>query len=93
MWKVYEKKTLFKTLKKLPNEIVKHYELWKRIVELEGPQGLLQVKSFHDERLQGSWLGYRSSRLNKQWRVIYQADRQCCLVYVVDINPHNYRRR
>ncbi|MCP4473115.1 MAG: type II toxin-antitoxin system mRNA interferase toxin, RelE/StbE family [Gammaproteobacteria bacterium] len=93
MWEIYEKKSLLKTLKKVPKTILKHYELWKRIVELEGPSGLKQIKGFHDERLKGEWVGYRSSRISQQWRVIYQVDQGCCSVYVVEVNPHNYKRR
>lgn len=93
MWDVYEKRSLGKRIQKLPIEVLKHYELWKRIVELEGPAGLRLVKGFHDEALRGQWLGYRSSRLTKQWRVIYKSVKQRFEVYVVDINPHEYNRR
>ena len=44
MWQIFEKKTLIKTIKRLPKEVLKHYELWKRVVELEGPRGLKQIK-------------------------------------------------
>lgn len=70
MWTIFEKKGLSKTIKTTPIQIRKHYELWKRIVEIEGPQGLRLIKGFHDEALQGKWKGYRSSRLSLQWRVI-----------------------
>ena len=53
MWLIYEKKSVVKTLKKVPKEVLKHYEIWKRIVELEGLQGLKLVKGFHDEALKG----------------------------------------
>jgi len=90
MWIIYEKKSLGKTIKKIPLQVRKHYELWKRIVELEGPQGLRQVKGFHDESLSGQWKGYRSSRLNLQWRIIYRTEKHLCEVYVIEINPHQY---
>lgn len=93
MWAVYEKKSLVKTITKLPIDVLKHYELWKRIVEHEGQQGLYLIKGFHDEKLKGSWQGYRSSRLTKQWRVIYRVEKQVCEVYVIDINPHDYKKR
>ena len=32
------------------------------------------VKGFSDEALKGAWSGFRSSRLNKQWRLIYQIE-------------------
>lgn len=93
MWIIQEKKSLLKTLQKTPVDIVKHYELWKRIVELEGIQGLKLIKGFHDEALKGSWEGYRSSRLTKQWRVIYKVEKKLLEIYVIDVNSHDYRKR
>lgn len=77
-------------MRKTPVEIRKNYLAWKRIVELEGPLGLRLIKGFHDESLKGEWLGFRSSRLNRQWRVVYKIDRDELIVYVVEINPHTY---
>lgn len=92
MWVIYEKKSLINIIiKKLPIQVKKHYELWKKIVELEGPQGLKLIKGFHDESLQGQWDGYRSSRLSLKWRVIYKMEQEECEVYVIDINPHDYK--
>ncbi len=90
MWIIYEKKSISKTIKKAPVQIKKHYELWKRIVELEGPAGLKLIKGFHDETLKGKWSGFRSSRLSLQWRVIYKIEKGNLEVYVIDINPHKY---
>lgn len=91
MWKIYEKRFLDRKIKTIPIQIRKHYELWKRIVELEGPQGLRLIKGFRDEALQGEWFGYRSSRLSLQWRVIYKVEKEYLEVYVIDINPHKYK--
>lgn len=91
MWTIYEKNSLVKTIKKIPISILKHYELWKRIEELNGPRGLRMVKGFHDEALQGKWKGFRSSRLSLQWRVIYKIENKQFEVYVLDINPHDYK--
>lgn len=90
MWEIFEKKTLVKNIKKAPLLIKKHYELWKRIVELEGPQGLREVKGYYDESLKGKWKGFRSSRLNKQWRVIYKVEAKHLKVFVIEVNPHDY---
>ncbi len=49
MWLIYEKKSVLKVLNRLPPDVVLKYEAWKRIVELEGPLGLRQIKGFHDE--------------------------------------------
>lgn len=91
MWCLYEKKTLIKSLRKMPLYVLKHYELWKQIVILEGPQGLRLVKGFHDEALKGEWEGYRSSRFTKAWRVIYKVEQAVLEVYVIDVNHHDYR--
>lgn len=91
MWEIYEKKSLIKTIKTIPLQIRKHYELWKRIVELEGPIGLKLIKGFHDEALQGKWKGYRSSRLSLKWRVIYRVEQKQLEVYVIDVNPRDYK--
>ena len=92
MWDVYEKKSLLKKIRKIPKPVLQRYEIWKRIVELEGPKGLREVKGLHDEALKGDLRGFRSSRLNKQWRIIYTVKNDACEVYVIDINPHNYKR-
>lgn len=90
MWVIYEKKTLLKSLKTIPIRIRKEYEILKRIIELQGVQGLREVKGYHDEALKGEWRGFRSSRLSLQWRVIYKAEKEVLEVYVVDINAHQY---
>lgn len=90
MWTVYEKKSISKVVLKAPKEVIKNYEVWKRIVELEGPMGLKLIKGFNDEALKGKWKGYRSSRLNKQWRVIYKTVADHLEVYVFEVNPHKY---
>jgi addiction module RelE/StbE family toxin len=45
-----------------------------------------------DEALKGEWKGYRSSRLNIQYRVIYKIEDDKVLVKVVQITPHDYRK-
>jgi toxin HigB-1 len=90
MWIVYEKKTVQKELKKAPQEILLRYEAWKRIVELSGPKGLRLIKGFYDEGLKGKWQGFRSSRLNHQWRLIYKLEKELFEVYVIELTPHKY---
>ena len=93
MWSVYEHRRLDKQLAKAPLEIQKRYEKWKDIVELSGPAGLKLVQGFRDEALRGEWKGFRSSRLNQQYRVIYQIEGDQLNVYVVEDTPHDYRRK
>lgn len=90
MWTIFEKKSLLKSLRAIPKHIKKEYEIWKRIVELQGVQGLREIKGYHDEALKGEWRGFRSSRLSLQWRVIYTVDKDGLEVYVIDLNAHKY---
>ena len=93
MWEVYEHRRIDKQLSKLPIDILKRYEKWKDIVELSGPAGLRLIREFRDEALRGDWKGHISSRLNQQYRVIYRTKRDQLLVEVVEVNPHDYRRK
>ncbi len=93
MWKIYEHKTATKQLNSLPNDILKRYEKWKDIVVISGPAGLKMIKGFNDEPLYGKWKGYRSSRLNIQYRVIYKVENEEFFVKVVNITAHDYRRK
>ena len=94
MWRIEEHRDVDKELssRRVPLEILKRYEKWKDIAALSGPQGLRAIKGFRDEALSGEWKGFRSSRLNEQWRVIYQVIAELLLVRVVRVTPHDYRR-
>lgn len=94
MWRIEEHRGVDKELSahRVPLEILKRYEKWKDIAMLSGPQGLRAITGFHDEALSGEWKGFRSSRLNEQWRVIYQIVADVLLVRVVRVTPHDYRR-
>ncbi len=95
MWQIVEHRQVDKELSsgRVPLEILKRYEKWKDIAMLSGPQGLRAIKGFHDEALSGDWKGCRSSRLNEQWRVIYQIQATVLLIQVIRVTPHDYRRR
>jgi len=93
MWEVYEHRRIDKQLQKLPVDILKKYEKWKDIVEISGPSGLRLIRGFRDEALRGEWKGHRSSRLSQQYRIIYKVDGDRLLVEVVEVNPHDYRRK
>lgn len=93
MWTIQEHRNVDKELSgRVPMEILKRYEKWKDIASLSGPPGLRAIRGFHDEALAGKWKGYRSSRLNEQWRVIYRIVSDALLVQVVRVTPHDYRR-
>lgn len=93
MWHVLEHKRLSRNLGSLPVEVLKRYEKWKDIVRISGPAGLKAIRGFHDEALRGQWKGYRSSRLGQKYRVLYRIEAQKVLVKVVDLTPHDYRKR
>ena len=82
-----------KQLESLPIDVLKRYEKWKDIILISGPDGLKQIRGFRDEALRGEWKGHRSSRLNIQYRVIYKIEKDFVLVQVVNVTPHDYRRK
>jgi addiction module RelE/StbE family toxin len=92
MWAIYEHRRVARQIKSIPIDILKRYEKWKDIVNVSGPDGLRLIKGFHDESLRGEWKGFRSSRLGRQFRVIYKVQRNQVLVQVVNINAHDYRK-
>lgn len=90
---MYEHRRVARKLSRIPTEILKRYEKWKDIVRISGPSGLRLIKGFHDEALRGEWKGHRSSRLSLQFRVIYKIEKDQVMVLVVEITPHDYRRK
>lgn len=92
MWQILEHKRIGKALASAPTEVKQRYEKWKDIVRISGPQGLKLIKGFKDEALSGNWKGFRSSRLNIQYRVIYKVQKDQVLVEVERVTPHDYRR-
>lgn len=93
MWKIYEHKSVLKELELLPIEILKRYEKWKDIVAISGPNGLRQIKGFNDEPLHGDWKGYRSSRINIQYCIIYKIENEQFFVKIIKVTAHDYRRK
>ena len=92
MWEIYEHRKLAGQLRKIPKDVLQRYEKWKDIVMISGPSGLKQIRGFNDEALRGDWKGFRSSRLNSQYRVIYKVEKDKVLVEVVKVTAHDYRR-
>ncbi len=93
MWSVYEHRKVPRQLGGLSKDILKRYEKWKDIVSISGPMGLRLIKGFHDESLRGEWKGHRSSRLGKQFWIIYRVEKDHILVEVVSVNAHDYRKK
>ena len=90
MWHIREHKKLEKIITKLPAQVVKKYELWMDIIFRHGPEKLKEFPGFHDEKLTGDHSGQRSSRLNLQYRVIYEVDKDIVIIYVIEITAHDY---
>ena len=91
MWRVLEHRRVDRQLAAAPRDVLVRYEKWKDVVALSGPQGLRMIRGFRDEALAGEWRGYRSSRLDRQWRVIYRVEAERVEVLVVRVSPHDYR--
>jgi mRNA-degrading endonuclease RelE of RelBE toxin-antitoxin system len=90
MWRILEHRDIQKICRKLPEAVLKKYELWKDIIYRHGPEKLKEFPGFHDEKLKGERSGQRSSRLSLQYRIIYSVERDIVTVYVLEITPHNY---
>jgi addiction module RelE/StbE family toxin len=93
MWQILEHKRLDRRFKSLPLEVLKRYEKWKDIVSISGPDGLRAIRGFNDEALRGQWKGFRSSRLGLKYRLIYKIEATKVLVKVIDLTPHDYRKK
>jgi addiction module RelE/StbE family toxin len=93
MWNVFLEKNAVKALNKAPKEIQEKFEKWKDIVQLQGPKGLHEIKEFRDHPLKGEWQGSRASRLNNQWRVIYYVVANEIKILVMEVTPHDYRKK
>ena len=92
---IRETKKAQKDLSKAPKKVLQSYEIWARLVESHGSSILRQFKGYHDEKLSGQWAGYRSSRLNLKWRVIYGVGEssEIEILEVVRVTAHDYRRK
>ena len=93
MWIIYEHRRVPRQIHGLPQDILKRYEKWKDIVAISGPTGLRLIKGFHDESLRGEWKGHCSSRLGRQYRVIYRIEKDQVLIQVVNVTSHDYRKK
>ena len=94
MWTILEHRRAARNLaRSVPQDVLKRYEKWKDIAHISGPKGLRLIKGFHDEALSGQWRGFRSSRLNRQWRIIYRVRKDVLQIHVVEVNPHDYSKK
>ena len=93
--RIVETKKAIKDINKAPSEVVYSYQSWAELIETHGLSVLRKFQGYHDEALKGEWKGFRSSRLNKQWRVIYSCDAKGSvqIVTVERVTAHDYRRK
>jgi len=89
-WRILESVYAQKIISRAPLQVRQKYEFWKEQIEDDGPMGIRKWKGFYDHLLKGVWEGYRSSYLNKQYRVIYRIETENRTVFVERIGPHNY---
>jgi addiction module RelE/StbE family toxin len=92
MWQVLYHRQAVKRIKKPPPQTREKLDIWVEVAIQEGPNGLKAFPGFNDEALIGDWKGFRSSRLSRQYRVIYSSDKDVLRVLVVDITAHDYKR-
>lgn len=92
VWTVLESRQTIKILEKLPEHILRKYQFWLNMLQTQGTEAIKKFPGFKDEKLHGKWDGFRSSRLNDQYRVIYRIDANQIMVFVEKIDPHTYRR-
>lgn len=93
MWRIKESKRAVRKLEKAPRRILLEYEVWKKVIELSGPDAVKKIFGFKDHALRGEWKGARSSYLNKQWRIIYFVKKKDIQVFVLEVNAHDYRKK
>jgi len=92
MWEIQYHRQAVKRIKKLPPQVREKLDVWVEIATQEGPNGLKAFTGFNDEALSGDWKGFRSSRLSRQYRVIYSTEKDVLRILVVDLTAHDYKR-
>jgi len=90
-YRVEQVKGFAKALSKVPDHIALHYRAWVTLVETEGLLEARKVPAYHDEPLRGKWLGYRSVRLSRSYRLFYRLiEGTVTVILVTDVNKHEY---
>lgn len=79
-----------KQLAKLPNHIVKKFQMWSEQVEMIGIIEVRKIPGYHDEPLHGDREGQRSVRLSKAYRAFYIEHGDQVIIEVIEVNKHEY---
>ena len=93
MWRVVEAAGVGRQLKRAPGHVQDKYEFWRTVAELDGPMGFRRLPGFRDHALKDEWQGARSSALSGQWRIIYAVRGDELTVFVLEVTPHDYRKK
>jgi addiction module RelE/StbE family toxin len=91
IWNVEDSALVKKVLTKAPPQIVRKYQSWLDMMRYHGPEEVARWRGFKDKKLKGTWSSYRSSRLNRQYRIIYRIDYESLTVFVEKVDTHTYR--
>jgi addiction module RelE/StbE family toxin len=89
-WRIEESPSIEKQLHKVPSQVALKYQFWLDLIRYHGPEAIVRWRGFRDEKLRGNWTGYRSSRLNRQYRVIYRVEYETLSVCVEKLDAHTY---
>ncbi len=92
IWTVSEIKWATKAIANLPEVILFKYMSWLEVARLGGSDNLRNYPGFKDEQLKGKLKAYRSSRLNRKYRVIYLENREQKEIVVLKVSPHEYKK-
>ncbi len=94
MWTIQIAKSADRAFKKAPLEIRNAFDAWKNVIQLQGVTGLKKaINGYQDHSLKGDWEGARSSSLHTQWKVIYFVSDREVKIFVLEVTPHDYRRK
>jgi len=86
---IYLSKKAQKDIRKAPKHVLVALDRWVVFVKTFGILLAQEEGAFKDKPLQGKLFGYRSIRLNHQWRAIYHPSSRE-LVELVRVTPHDY---
>lgn len=79
---------------KAPPQVQVKFIDWIGSVRENGLEETRKLPGYHDELLMGQRKGQRSVRLNQKWRALYTVvDGKPVVVTVLEVNPHDYRRK
>ena len=90
MNKVIIGKKAEKQLHKLPDYIVRKFQMWAIQVEMFSIREVRKIPGYHDEPLHGKRTGQRSIRLSKTYRAFYCEHGDNIIIEVIEVNNHEY---